>query len=497
MKTILHVVWGSVLLAGGFWLGSYHGHHQVVVPSGPGGHRILYYVDPMNPAHTSDQPGLAPCGMKLEPVYADQAAPFTRTDNVAPMAPGTVRISPEKQQLIGVQVGIAERKPFQHTVRLLGRVVMDETRLYRINATVDGWITRALPYATGSLVQRQEVLAAFYSPEFLSAGQALLFALGSMDRVTATGQETAAQSNQISQFHLNLKQYSDSLKNLGMGERQIQEMIHSRKFMENVDITAPADGVITARNVSEGQRFDKGTELYRIADLSRVWILADVSEDEANFIQPTIRARVSVPKMARTFSATVSQALPQFDSSSRTLKVRLEAANPDFALKPDMFVDVELPIALPEAVVVAADAVLDSGGRKTVFVVRAEGRFEPVPVETGRRLGDQVEITRGLAAGERIVTAGNFLVDSESRLKLAAGRVLGASVKDLICGMWVDQSQARAANRFCEYQGQTYCFCSDACKRAFTEDPAKPLKESVRPDSGTEPARSRHRATDP
>ena len=172
-----------------------------------------------------------------------------------------------------------------------------------INATVDGWITKAFPNTTGSFIKKNETLAAFYSSEFLSAGQALLFALGSMDRVHTTGAETDAQKGQIAQFNINLQQYKDSLRNLGMGDLQIEEMIRTRKYMENVNVTSPADGIILIRNVSLGQRFEKGRELYRIADISRVWILADVYQNEAEAFVPGTVARVNLPQQKKTYQA--------------------------------------------------------------------------------------------------------------------------------------------------------------------------------------------------
>ena len=277
MKKLFYAVLMIALLSGGFVAGSWYSRKGTVQHGAITERKILYYVDPMNPSHTSDKPGRAPCGMDMEPVYADE----TPGKNLSSMPPGTVKITPEKQQLIGVHLGVVEEKPVTQTIRLLGRVATDETRVYIINATIDGWMTKVLPYSNGSLVKKHQVLASFYSPEFLSAEQALIYALGSKDRVQTTGSETSAQQNRLAQFNINLRQYTDSLRNLGMGEVQIKEMIRTRNYIENVDITSPADGFIIVRNVSEGQRFDKGTELYRIADLSRVWILADLFENEA------------------------------------------------------------------------------------------------------------------------------------------------------------------------------------------------------------------------
>jgi Cu(I)/Ag(I) efflux system membrane fusion protein len=450
----------------------------------------------MNPAHTSDKPGKAPCGMDMEPVYADATLGTGSGPESASLPAGTIKVSLEKQQLIGVRVAPVERKPLSHSMRLLGRVAADETRIYRINATIDGWITKAGPQASGTYVKKDETLATFYSSEFLSAGNALLFALSSKDRVQTNSYQNAGRQSQLAQFEINLKQYADSLRNLGMGEVQLEEMIRTRKYMENVNIVSPADGYVLARNVSDGQRFDKGTELYRIADLSRVWILADVFEKEARLLPPRLQARVSLPEQNKVFMATLTQTLPQFDGVSRTLKLRFEADNPDIVLKPDMFVDVELPITLPEALVVPAEAVLDAGLRKTVFVDRGNGFFEPRVVQTGAQLGNEVQILHGLTAGERIVVSGNFLLDSESRMKLAAAGVHGASATDPVCGMTVDETKARAAGRVSQHQGQAYYFCNDGCKKQFDADPAKYLAKA-KPAAMTMAAVDPKEATDP
>ena len=165
---------------------------------------------------------------------------------------------------------------------------------------------------------------------------------------------------------------------------------------------APETGFIVARNVSPGQQFEKGFEWYRIADLSKVWILADLYGMEARHFRPGMSVKVSLPDQGKSFPARVSNVLPQFDPSTRTLKLRLETDNPGFTLRPDMFVDVELPVQMPPALTVPADAILDSGLKKTVFVDRGNGFFEPREVKTGWRLGNRVEILQGLSAGERI-----------------------------------------------------------------------------------------------
>jgi len=232
-------------------------------------------------------------------------------------------------------------------------------------------------------------------------------------------------------------------------------------------------GFIIARNVSAGQQFEKGAEWYRIADLSRVWVLADLFAKEAEGLKPGTKARVALPDQKKEFHAMVSEVLPQFDPNSRTLKVRLEMDNPGYLLRPEMFVDVEVPVPLPPAISVPADAILDSGLKKTVFVDRGNGFFEPRKVETGWRFGNRVEIVKGLEPGERIVVSGNFLIDSESKLELAAQGMQTPLSKDPVCGREISPARAEKAGRKILYGDQTYYFDSDECKQQFQKDPRR------------------------
>lgn len=483
MKRFLFGVVILLLLICTFIAGSWFDRRESGKEASQGGRRILFYADPMNPAHTSDKPGIAPCGMKMEPVYADEEAPWQMPGGASSaMPPGTVRVSPEKQQVIGVKTAVVEKAAVHRVMRTVGRVAADEKRIYRLNAAVDGWIRETYGDSTGSLVNKDERLASYYAPEFLGAEQAYIYALSSLDRFQASDKETPAQ---IEQTRINVQQYVDSLSNLGMSELQIREMARTKQYTENIYITAPATGFIIARNVSVGQRFEKGTEWYRIADLSRVWVLADFFRSETEYVKPGMKVRVTVPHQKKELHAMVSDVLPQFDAASRTLKVRLEMENHGYLLKPDMFVDVEFPVQLPAAITVPVDAVIDSGLRNTVFVDRGNGFFEPRPVETGWRLGGQIEVTGGLMEGERIVVSGTFLIDSESRMKAAAAGMQAATqatqttqrARDPVCGMEVDIASALAAGRMSEYRGKTYYFCMDQCKISFRKKPEPYLKE--------------------
>ena len=388
--------------------------------------------------------------------------------------PGTVILGPEKQQVIGVKVATVEKVPWSHSLRVLGRVVPDETRIYRINAATDGWAKKMLPVTTDSLVEKDELLATFYAPEFFSAMKAYLYGLRSLDRFEKSGKET---KEQLELTDANIDNYRNSLRNLGMTEHQLDEIQRTRKGGDQVEIRAPAAGFILTRNLTQGERFQRGTELYRIADLSKVWIVVDTFETEASSFKPGLAVRVSAPNLRKTFSARVAQVPPRFDPATRTLKVRLEADNPGLALRPDMFVDVELPVKLPSAIAVPADAVLDSGLKKTVFVDGGQGYFEPRQVETGRRLGDRIEITKGLSPGERIVTSGTFLIDSESRMEQAAAGISGSLAKDPVSGVEVSIRKAEKAGLKSFFQGKVYYFASAENRTRFGQEPGRYLKK--------------------
>jgi Cu(I)/Ag(I) efflux system membrane fusion protein len=426
-----------------------------------GARRVLYYQDPMHPAYRSDNPGIAPdCGMQLEPVYADGGA---SGPSGAARPAGTVEISAERRQMIGIRSEEARMASAAEPLRVLGRVVADESRTYRINAAVDGWIREISAEATtSSFVRKYDVLASYYAPEFLAAQQAYLFALGAIDRFQATGQETEAQ---IKLTNANIQQAKNSLTVLGMTDHQAAEIVKTRELTERVRVEAPTDGFILARNVSPGQRFDRGTEFFRIADLSRVWVLADLFENEASLVKSVNSATVRYG--GRSYQGRVSRVPPVFDGASRTLKLRLEVENAGLTLRPDMFVDVELPLHLPGALTVPADAVLDSGRRIIVYIDRGNGIFEPRQVETGWCYGNRVAIIRGLNAGERVATGATFLLDSESRLQLTSqGPTPAPEDRDPVCGMIVKSSTHSAT-----YRGRTYRFCSPSCKRDFEAHP--------------------------
>ena len=381
--------------------------------------RILYYVDPMHPAYHSDKPGIAPdCGMPLVPVYEgeDRAASL-------PLPAGAISISPEKQQLIGIRVETVAKDSGARRIRTTGRVQADENRVYRLMAATEGWVQSLQNNATGTIVKKNELLATFYSREFRNAEQAYLGSLASVERMKPLHVEE--DGTRVSDASLRVNE--EQLRALGMGEPQIKELAKTRQITRDIALTSPVDGIVLARNISQQQRFDKGAEIYSIGDLSKVWIVADVFGNEAQLFRPGARVRATARELGKDLYATVSNVPPIFDPASRTLKLRLEADNPGFLLRPDMFVDLEFSIQAPPGLSVSEDAVLDSGLQKIVYVQTAEDLFEPRPVEIGTVYGNRAMVTRGLAPGERVVTSGNFLLDSESRMRTGSLPTASAS----------------------------------------------------------------------
>jgi Cu(I)/Ag(I) efflux system membrane fusion protein len=468
----ISIVVGALLLAGvSFWVG--------VRWSGGTADGIArardVYACPMHPQYRADHPGdCVSCGMRLEPVGEGPAAGAAPADNAA--APGTVQVSAERLQAIGVRIGTVERFAGTRTLRTTGRVAPGENATYPLVAGTSGWIRSVGKATTGARVRKHERLASFYSPEFAVVQQSWYSGLETFNRV-ASQQVVAFNDTRVLE---GVKRFADTLRNMGVSELQLAAMGRERQLVQDIDLLSPVDGFVLERNASLGLRFDRGFELYRIADLQSVWVLADVYRDQHPFVRPGTMAKITTVNGSDRFQARVSDAEPVFDEGALTLQLRLEAENPGFVLKPGMFVDVELPVELPPTVVVPMEAIVDSGLRKTVYVERAAGQFEPRPVEIGWRVGDQVEVTGGLAAGERIVISGTFLIDSDSRLKGAAQGAAqgpaGTPVVDPVCGMQVEERRAAAASRTTEYGGRTYFFCADVCKARFEAEPGMFVK---------------------
>ena len=438
-----------------------------VKPTAPGGRIILYYVDPMHPAYQSDKPGIAPdCGMQLEPVYADGGS-TGKVDGALP--PGAVRLTPGSQQLIGVRTTVVESAPMNHQVRVLGRVTPDETRVYRILASIAGFVKSVSSVTTGAFVKRDQLLASIYSPELYALINSYIFSLNSIDRQNKLNPEDIL----VMRKDINIRANVNNLINIGMSKTQLDEVLRTRFNREVIDIRASEADFVLVRNISLGERFERGVEFFRIADLSKVWVMADIFENEVSYFTPGVRCTVRLPHRNLSFQARVSEVLPLYDPTSRTLKVRLETDNTGLVLRPEMFVDVELSVNLPAALTVPREALLDTGLKQIIYIDRGNGVFEPRQVEVGRYFGDRVEIIKGLMSGEKIVVSGNFLLDSESRLRNSAAGIYGTPGKDPVCGMALDEERAKAAGLTRNFAGKSWYFCGPEDMAKFDKAPKR------------------------
>ncbi len=489
MRNTILAIAVMAAIAASYGLGRYNSRTQ---KSGKTGRRVIYYSDPMHPAYRSDKPGIAPdCGMQLEPVFSEEAGNAQPTTLMAHLPAGAVGIDGATQQLLGIHVAPVEKSGATHTLRVVGRVVPQDTRVYKVNPGVDGFVRETYNDSVGLLVKKDQKLATYYSPDFLSVASGFLAASqGVPGSVGKDGSRTVPFPGAVSKQGVSsLQGYTDRLRNLGMSDLQIKHMADSHMLPDSIEVLAPADGLILARNISPGLHFERQMEFYRVADLSKVWVIAEVYEQEAAALRPGGTAAITLKDSGRQLPARIADSLPQSEAGGGTVKLRLEVDNQTFLLRPDKLVDVELPVHMAPAITVPLDALVDSGAHARVYVERSEGTFEPREVETGWRFGDRVEIRRGVQPGERVVVAATFLVDSESRLKAPSSSpsptrvndkpagmpeqlAAAKTVKDPNCGMPVDPAKAKASGNTLADRGATLYFCSKQCKQAFQNDAA-------------------------
>lgn len=384
---------------------------NAVVQDGSG-RRVIAWIDPMysqGPPHLfkSNKPGTAPdCRMKLVPQYADDTAAAPSSSTVGGYA--NVSLPPARQQLIGVKLGRAELRTIAAATRTVGRVAVDERRLSQIHAKFEGVIESLHVSFTGQPVRRGQPLLAIYSPDVLATQHELILAKRNR---TDFGRELA----DAARHRLRLWDMSDA---------EISQVARTGRAIRAITLRSPVSGVVLRKNALLGARIMPDDTLYEIADLSSVWVIADVYESEMASLRLGQTAQVTLASApGRTWPGRITFVSPVLDEATRTAKVRLEIANPDGLLKPDMYANVELQQSATPVLTVPDSAVLQTGTRSVLFVARGNGQFEPREVQTGAKGGGYIEIRRGVAAGETVVVDANFLIDSESRLKSALSQM--------------------------------------------------------------------------
>jgi Cu(I)/Ag(I) efflux system membrane fusion protein len=371
--------------------------------------KILYYRNPMGLPDTSPVPKKDPMGMDYVPVFEGDV-PVAGDGN-------TIRIGTEKIQRLGVRTEAATRTRLDRVVRAAGRVEVDERRVFAIAPKFEGWVERLFVNATGQPVSKNQPLFEVYSPELVSAQREYAIAAQGIEAVGAASPEVQASMRRLSDSTL------DRLRNWDISEDQLRELARSGTARRTLVFRSPANGIVMEKKAVQGMRFMAGETLYEVADLSRVWVLADVFEQDIGQVRQGARAKVRIPAYPEdAFEGLITYVYPTLKAETRTVPVRLELANPQSLLKPAMFAQIELRVAAAgDSVSVPSSAVIDSGVRRIVLVDLGEGRFEPREVRVGIRTDERTEILSGVKAGENVVVAANFLIDAESNLKAAIG----------------------------------------------------------------------------
>jgi Cu(I)/Ag(I) efflux system membrane fusion protein len=377
--------------------------------------KVLFWRNPMNPAITSPVFTKDEMGMDYIPVYADGGS----DDEPA----GTVAIDPVTVQNIGVRTVKAETRELSRTLNSLGRVDFNEERLARLHPKTSGWIEALRVDETGAKVNQDTILLSIYSPDLVAAQQEYLVALNNRDAVKNSGAGQMQQSAQAI-----LASARERLQLFDVPAHQIQELEQTRTINKQLHIHSPFQGRVMNIGAREGQYVTPMDELYLIADLSRIWVNVDVFENELNWLRLGDRAEMRVRAApGRTYKGKVTFIHPVLNSRSRTVQVRLEFDNPDLSLKPGMFANVTLYTdPQPDAVVVPSEAIVRSGSREQVFVVREPGKFEPREVTLGVSAEGLTQVLAGIHAGEQVVTSSQFLIDSESKLREATAKMMKA-----------------------------------------------------------------------
>ncbi len=368
--------------------------------------KILYWYDPMHPQYKSDKPGKAPdCGMDLVPKYADDQ----------PAAPGAVTIAADRQQLMGVRTAVVERQHLTRDIHTSGQFVTDESRLAHVHVKVSGYIEKVFADFPGQSVRKGQPLFTVYSPDLVATQQEYLIAKRGERSMVSSDFPSVSQGAQSL-----LASARERLKLWDISDAQIEKLDRSGEVSRTMTIYSPVSGVIQDRKAFPNTAVNPDTDLYTVADLSRLWVNADIYEYEAPYVRVGQPAEVRLSYFpGKVWQGRINFIYPQMDAQTRTLKVRIDLPNPGLQLKPQMFADVTVKVDYGDNVVVPEEAVLDSGREQTVFVSVGEGRFVPRKVTAGAHVEGKVVILSGLKAGDTIVTSGNFLVDSESQLRSA------------------------------------------------------------------------------
>jgi RND family efflux transporter MFP subunit len=327
----------------------------------------------------------------------------------------TIYLDPEKQQLIGLRTEQVRREPLDKTVRAVGQVTADETRVSRVFSKVSGWVDKLYVNSTGAKVKKGQPLLAIYSPELVSTQEEYLLALRARKTLKESSfAEVAGSGDSL------VEATRRRLELWDIPASEIRRIEKAGRPIKNLALYAPASGYVMEKTVLEGQRIDPSASLMTISDLREVWVQPEFYEQDASLVRVGDHATLTVSTYpGRSWSGTIDYIYPSVDSQTRTLRARLRFPNPGMVLRPGAYANIEIVKHLGERLTVSEDSVLDSGTRQIVFLSKGDGHFEPRQVTVGDRAGGRRVVLSGLRAGDVAVSSGNFLVDSESRLKSA------------------------------------------------------------------------------
>jgi RND family efflux transporter MFP subunit len=420
---VLSIALLASVAAGGYWLGARSQPHAAPAPAGgalstasqpAAARQPLYYRNPMGLADTSPTPKKDPMGMDYVPVYADE-------DSAGAATPGQVRIGSEKIQKLGVRTEPAAMRLLGKTLRAAGRIEPDERRVFAITARFEGYVERLHVNATGQPVARGQTLLEAYSPELVSAQREYVIAMQGLDALKDAGADAQSGMRQLAESSL------ARLRNWELSPSQVAALKQSGQVQRTVSFPSPVSGIVSEKKALQGMRFMPGEMLYQVTDLSSVWVIADVPEQDIALVRRGATARVSTTAYPNeVFEGRITYVYPTLTAQTRSVPVRVEMTNPGQRLKPSMFAQVELAVGGSAPVLTVPDsALIDTGTRRLVLVQVQEGRFEPREVVVGERGEQHVQILRGVNEGEQVVVAANFLIDAESNLKAAIGGLGG------------------------------------------------------------------------
>lgn len=379
-------------------------------PSAGGERKVAYYRSPMDPAVRSATPAKDSMGMDFIPVYEDELAGSGSVPGRA-----SVTLSAERRRILGLRSEPVRSVSLERTIRTVGRVAADERRLHHVHTKFDGYVEHLYVDFVGKLVRKGEPLAALFSPELVATQEEYLLAKKAEQRLSAGGIPSVAQGGRDL-----VEAARRRLRLWDIREADIQRLESTGEVRRTLELHSDVDGYVVQKMALHGMRVTPADTLFEIADLSHLWVLADVYESDLPAVRLGMTADLTAPYVPdRTWQGTVTWVAPTVEEKTRTVKVRIEVDNRDSELKPEMFVDVVLKTDLGRGLVVPETAVLRSGTRTLVFVDLGNGTLEPREVQVGAKTPEGVQVRRGLSEGDRVVTSANFLLDSESSLKAA------------------------------------------------------------------------------